>query len=447
MMARMSCDMLPGRYATTLCALAMSLACASVPARAQEASAEEQDSGGTDILSAETLTAAADVRLVGVDGERSWVAGGFGKVRYGGYRPDVPSDFHIEPKFAEADLIWQPRFTWSLQGTVVALVQGGEDAQLGLSEAFLSWKPLSGGSIRFQARAGLMWPPVSLEHSGPEWKVTETITPSAINSWMGEEVKVIGAEFTATVRPGRHKFSLTGGLFDENDTAGALLAFRGWALHDRKATATGKQPLPPLNSFMTTRQPPYTSPVINMDGRFFGRPGYYVKLSWELPAPLMVDYLHYDNDGDPKAVNAELEWGWRTRFNTVGVVADLTPALQLRAQAMSGSTQMGYSMGGRIWVDTDFQSAYALFTRHFERGSVSARGEAFRTRNHGSAVTSKDDEDGWAATLAARREIDPRVSLLVEALHVSSDRRARHRANLAAQQSSNQLQISLRARW
>ncbi|MEI9926712.1 MAG: hypothetical protein WDN44_02075 [Sphingomonas sp.] len=40
----------------------------------------------------------------------------------------------------------------------------------------MTFKPLLPGPAKVSARAGLFWPAVSLEHSGPEWAVTDTIT-------------------------------------------------------------------------------------------------------------------------------------------------------------------------------------------------------------------------------------------------------------------------------
>jgi hypothetical protein len=404
------------------------------------------DPGATDLFSAETLTATADLRLTAVDGEPSWLAGGFGKTRYGADDPGLS----VRPRIAEADLIWQPRFTWSLSGTVVATAQEGADRlEPGISEAYLSWKPLSGGTVRLSARAGLMWPPVSLEHSGAEWAVTESITPSAINSWIGEEVKVVGAELGGTVQIGQSKLTLTGALFDMNDTAGALLAFRGWALHDRKAMIFRAHPLPPLNTMLSYVQPRYSHPVIEMDGGYMKRPGYYAKLAWDLPepVPVHVEYLHYDNASNPEAYDEYMEWGWRTKFDNVGLVASLLPETQLRVQGMSGHTLMGYPMGGARWVDMRFRSGYALLTHYFPRGSVSARVEGFRTRNGGSWLTSQDDEDGWSAMLAARRSLGSHTTVLAEILHVESDKNARARSALAAEQSTTQMQLAMRVRW
>jgi hypothetical protein len=142
-----------------------------------------------------------------------------------------------------------------------------------------------------------------------------------------------------------------------------------------------------------------------------------------------------------------MEWGWRTKFDNVGLVASLQPETQLRIQGMSGSTLMGWVMAGRHIVDMRFRSGYAMLTQYFRRGSISARIETFRTRNLGSGLTSVDDEDGWSAMLAARRNLGPNLTGLVEVLHVESDKAAQARMGLSADQSTTQLQMSLRLRW
>ena len=80
-------------------------------------------------------------------------------------------------------------------------------------------------------------------------------------------------------------------------------------------------------------------------------------------------------------------------------------------------------------------------------GSVSARLDLYSTRNRGSAVDADDDEDGWAITVAAKREVGKLFTAFVEYLHVESDRDARTRASLSARQAQNQVQMVMRARW
>ncbi len=399
-----------------------------------------QDSGsGLDLLSGDTLTVTADFRLAAANGERSWTDGGFGKTRFGD---------ETRATLAEGAIAWQPKLSFSLGATVVGLVQDkGGKLEAGLSEAYLHWKPLNGGAVRFGARAGLMWPPVSLEHDGAEWAVTDAITPSAINSWIGEEVKVVGAEGSVSATLGGHKLNATAALFDVDDTAGALVALRGWALHDVKGLAGRKMPLPPLGEGLEYLQPRYSHSLKEMDGGLFKRPGGYAKLSWQGPWPVRVELFHYDNNGNPEAVNAYLEWGWRTRFDHVGLVAEPRGGLRLVAQALSGRTRMGFLEGGRRWVDTRFRSAFASASQQVGKGSLMVRVEGFETRNRGAFVTAEDNERGWAATAAGKRTLGEHATVLIELLHVSSRREARERVGIEARQVQTVVQAALRLRW
>ena len=405
-------------------------ACAATPAHAQ-------DYGDP---SGKTLIATADLRLTAVDGERSWIDGGFGKTRFGPKSAGPLDHLSFEPRAVEGDLVWQPQISWSLGATLAVTAQNGQEHAVDLSEAYLSWRRGPHGALKLSGRLGAFWPPVSLEHSGPTWAVTETITPSASNSWIGEEVKVGGAEATASLPVGQQgRVYATIALFAFNDTAGTLLGFRGWALHDEKATLFGHQPLPPLDAFMRSVQAPATRPMIELDNR----PGYYVRLGWMPDSAIRLHAFYYDNRGDPQAVNSQLQWGWRTRFAELGGTAAFG-ATRITAQAMAGRTEMGFPMPDRIWVDTRFKSAFALVTRTIGKGSVSGRVEAFGTRGNGSVLGTDESENGWAATLAARRSFGDHVTLLAEALHVESNREARVRSGLDPRQNQTLLQLAIR---
>jgi len=339
----------------------------------------------------------------------------------------------------EGDLVWSPTIGWSLGATIAVVAQAGQQHAVDLSEAFLSYRGDPIGRLRLSGRLGLFWPPVSMEHSGPEWAVTDTITPSALNSWIGEEVKTAATEASAALNfgGGRH---LTGTLavFGLNDTSGTLLAFRGWALHDEKATAFGRQPLPPLNGFMTAAQASFTSPVVELDDR----PGYYARLGWSSPE-FTLHAFHYDNRGDPQAVDAARQWGWHTRFDEIG--ASLTHgATTLKAQALVGRTEMGFHRAGQIWVDTHFRAAYALLIQHVAWGSVSGRIDAFDTDGRGSVLGAAESERGWAGTLALRRPIGVHLTVLGEALHVESRRDVQMRIGLDPAQAQTIVQVAVR---
>jgi hypothetical protein len=394
------------------------------------------------LFTPDTLEVSGDVRLVAVNGEESWLDGGFGKLRSGS-----DGDLRVTPQLGNANLIWQPQFTWSLSATVVGSLQGGERTQAGLSQAYLSFKPLrSSGGTAFSARAGLMWPPVSLEHEGADWHVADSITPSAINSWIGEEVRPVAAEGTVTVEAGSHKLRATAALFAANDTSGTLLTFRGWALHDRTTLAFNRWPLPPLGEEFTEAQAPFTHPLIDLPPGFAHRSGYYAKFAWQPPLPLRLELFHYDNRANPEDINDDLEWGWRTHFNNVGLVAELGGGTELKAQALQGRTRMGMLEEGRRWIDNRFRSAFVMLSKPLGAFGIAARAEAFDTRNRGGWWDDEYDEHGWSAMLAAKRKFGPFTGLL-ELLHVSSYNPAREHADKEFRQRQTQVQAELRISW
>jgi len=396
--------------------------------------------GDPSLLSPDTVQLTGDFRLVGVDGEPSWVDGAFGKLRSGS-----TGDFSIQPQLGNVSLAWQPHFTWSLGATVVGVVEGGQRTQAGLSQAFLTYKPMRSTGVALSARAGLMWPPISLEHEGADWHVRDSITPSAINSWVGEEVRPLAAETTAALKVGPHTLRFTAAAMAANDTAGTLLTFRGWALHDRVTLAFNRQPLPPLEGELEEYQPRFTHPLIDLHSGFAHRPGYYAKLGWQPPLPVRIELFRYDNRAQPEDVNEDGEWGWRTRFDQIAAAADIA-GFQFKTQAMRGTTRMGYTEEGRRWVDARFRSAYLLATHPVGKVGLAARIEGFDARNRGSLATDEYDERGWAGMLAAKREWGP-VTGLVELLHVSSHRAERAELGLAPRQRQTQVQAEMRMQW
>ena len=373
------------------------------------------------LFSADNFELTGDVRIVVADGEKSWVRGGFGKLRSSGDGNDV----RLRPQLGNVNVIWQPQFTWSISATVVGSLQGGERTEAGLSQAFLTYRPMRGSKVAFSARAGLMFPPVSLEHEGADWHVRDSITPSAINSWIGEEVKPAAVEGTLSADLGEHKLRAAAALIAANDTSGTLLT---------------------LESYLTGYQAPYTHPLLDVHEGFAHRPGYYAKVAWQPPVPVRIELSRYDNRANPEDANADNEWGWRTKFNNLGIAGDLGDGTQLKAQALVGRTRMGFKMQGRPLVDNRFRSAFVMLVHAFGPFGLAARAEAFDTRNSGSLVDNEYDESGWSAMLAARRDWGA-ISGLVELLHVSSRREDWEEVGLEPRQRQTQLQASMRIHW
>ena len=392
------------------------------------------------LVSRNTFAVLLDARLVVSNGERSWVDGGLGKTRFDGTND---GDYQFRAVPVEATIAWMPRFTSSLSANVSVSWQRDQEKDVDLNEAFVSYLPPQRGTVSLSARAGLMWPEISLEHStGGAWSAVNTITPSAINSWVGEEVKVVGAEATLHAALGEHQLALTGGAFGFNDTSGTLLSFRGWALHDLKATAFGHFPLPPLNEFISHLQEDRTRSIIEIDKRV----GFYGRLDWRPPAPVGAALFYYDNRGDPEAFEETGQWGWRTRFLNLGVNADLSANTKLLSQAMTGSTIMGFESDGEPWVRTRFRSAFVLVSHQLtDATAITGRVEAFATRERGSEMSREESEKGWSWTAAARHRLNDNLALYLEALNVRSRRGTRvDHLGLRPFQAQTVFQASLR---
>jgi hypothetical protein len=392
----------------------------SAPDDDTDTTAADEQGGGTDILSGDTLTILLDGRLALANGERSFTRRGLGKARFGG---TADGDYRFYAVPVEGDLVWTPRFTNTLSANVSAAWQRDQENAVDLIEAFVNWLPPQTGAVGFQLRAGLMWPEISLEHStGGAWSVVDTITPSAINAWVGEEVKVVGLEGTIRTDIGGSTFGLTGAVFGFDDTAGTLLSFRGWALHDEKATAFGHFKLPPLNPFMTFAQENRTRSLLEIDNR----PGWYARLDWRAAAPLGAALFYYDNRGDPEAFTHNLQWGWRTRFWNLAFDADIGSNTRLLAQGMTGSTIMGFEQNGKRWVHTHFSSAFVMLSHRLtDKWNVAGRVEAFRTREHGSEMSPMESEHGWSWTAALKYLLTDHVTVKAEALNIRSKRGVR----------------------
>lgn len=396
--------------------------------------------GELDLLGRDTFELSGDVRVAAVDGEKSWLDGGFGKLRSGG------SNTSIQPQLGNLSVAWKPQLTWALGAIIVGRFEGGHSSREGLSQAYVNWRPMRSSKVAFSARAGLMWPPVSLEHEGADWHVKDSITPSAINSWIGEEVKPLALEATLASDLGDHKLRATAALIAANDTAGTLLTFRGWALHDRTTLAFTREPLPPLDDF-TGLQARYTHPLLDVHPGFGKRIGFYGKFAWQPPLPIRLEIFHYDNRAFPEDVTQPgPEWGWRTRFNDVGIVANLGSGTEFKSQALEGTTLMGFPMPVKRWVDERFRSAYAMIDHSVGKVTVSLRGDVFETKGRGSIWTSEYDEHGWAAMLSAKRSWN-NVTGLFELLHVWSKSAARANIGEQSRQGQTELQAEVRTQW
>lgn len=382
------------------------------------------------ILGPEAFHGLAEVRLASASGETGWLEGGFGK-----------TDAKDGLSLSDVALEWTPRFNFAVGAVVTAELQPQINDHADLGEAYLKLKAPPSALGRLSGRAGLFFPPISLENTGVAWTLPDMISASALNSWIGEEVKVAGVEATLAREFGAHELSLTGATFGWNDTSATLLTFRGWALGAVKAPTRHEFELPPLSTFMSTRQGDETYPFRELDNRA----GYYGRIEWRPPAPVVLEALYYDNAGSRTSMDAEGQWAWGTRFLNLGLRADLGDRTRLLAQAMSGETLMGFRFKGvDRWVDMGFHAAYLEVRRAYGEDALTGRLDWFETNDRTLQALDNNDETGWAATAAWRHRLARHADLILEALHVDSDRPSRAYGGTAPQQDQTVLQSALR---
>jgi hypothetical protein len=281
-------------------------------------------------------------------------------------------------------------------------------------EGFLSYRPVSTSTNRVSARFGAFIPPVSFENTGLAWTSPYTLTPSAINTWIGEEVKTVGGEVTWLHAGEDNRSAFTGALFKANDPAGSLLAWRGWAMHDHTSTLFDRLPLTSAVQTDFPKQAPWVEPFHEIDGRF----GYYAAVTWEQADFIKFRLLHYDNRADQTAFDGT-QYAWHTHFNSAGVQLVLPDNLEFISQYMIGNTAMG--MLPNI-IDVDFPAYFALLSKRYGKQRFTLRYDHFAVHDN---VENEYNESGHAWTLAYSIETTKNQHVILETLRIDSTREQR----------------------
>jgi hypothetical protein len=136
----------------------------------------------------------------------SWMKGGFGKLdNGGGGRGGIApigqglTDLHLE-------------LDPSLGVFATARFAPDQHAPFDVLEAYGRYQPVSTPNWLWSMKLGAFFAPISLENEGVGWTSPWTLTPSAINSWVGDELRTIGGETTAEWRYQGGALGLTGAV-------------------------------------------------------------------------------------------------------------------------------------------------------------------------------------------------------------------------------------------
>ena len=390
-----------------------------------------------------------DLRLVESDSDHVWLDAGLDKARF---------DDDAAAELGAALLEVGTRFAPTLSSHVTLAAYDGLDTAIDVTEAYLEFLPVPRSAWRFRGRAGAFYPPGTLENRSAAWTTPYTLSFSAIDSWYAEELRIVGLE-GGIERMGRmsgspNDFSFSAGAFRWNDPAGAILSWRGWALHDRQTGIFERLPLAPLPSFVEGGdlyevQGAFDQPVAEIDGRT----GWYAAAEWRWLDRSAVSAIHYDNRGDPGAVEGG-QWAWLTRFDRIGWLFKPTSSVDVVAQALVGSTRIDGYEGPLVDNDFDAWSLLVSFGRGPHRGSV--RYDRFSVDDRDTNPSDPNDEEGdawtgawfyappasWSGWLPAGA-----LRLVGEILVVDSRRPAREIFGDAARESESQLQVAVQWRF
>lgn len=386
-----------------------------------------------------------DTRYVHADDTRSWLDGGMGKLRYGTLRGGKADLFRLSQAAVQLDGSLSEVFDVHVQVKVDAEADATlKRGKFGLVEGYALWKPDLSPTVRARVRAGLFFPPVSLEHPLSGWTIAYTITPSAVNAWIGEDVRTTGVEASLVFKVKDNEIAATGAAFGMNDPSSSLLAWRGWSMHDRITQTADELDFAALPIFragaLFGTSAPWSSPIREVDGRL----GFYGAASWRWPSVLEARGLRYDSRADPLAFDGR-QYAWATRFSNAALRLELPGPLEALGQHLWGTSGMGAGPAGELLVDVKYEATYGLLTAKFGRHRLTGRYDRFKVEDRDRhRVDDPNQEEGHAWTGAYLVQTGEHHRLAFEWIRMVSDRAARALIGLPVHAEEDQLQASFR---
>lgn len=365
-----------------------------------------------------------DVRILRGSQEESTYDGGLGKTRFG----EEDTGARLTELLGSARL----QVTEDLSAVAVVRIEDYQKTFVDVMEAYVRYRPVSTSAWRWSLKAGAFFAPISLENTEIGWTSEWTLTPSAINSWVGAELRTIGAEAEVEWRSEARTISAVAAAYGYNDPAGVLIAFHGWTLDDRPLTLIDRERIPDVVATgFGLPTPLYSQEILETDGRV----GWYAGANWNEVGIGSAHVLYYDNRADPASFHHG-DYGWRTRFWSVGAKSGYDDFVVM-AQAMWGDTTVEPSPG--LYSVTDFRSAYVLAGWYIsDTWKLAGRADWFSTRDNAGDF----DEDGHAFTLALTWLPKDWARITAEVLNVVSKRNMRVLAGDDAKADELQMQLS-----
>jgi hypothetical protein len=376
------------------------------------------------------LDLSIDLRAVNSTATQSRLTGGLGATRF------AAGDNGLQLGLVR--LAYRGDLTDTVQFTTEAVSYGERSKPIiDVTEAYLDWRPIPASAWRSQFKLGAFYPEISLENRLRGWRSPYTLSSSAINSWLGEELRTIGAQYALDWLGQKSGHAVDVGIsvaaFGWNDPAGTVIATRGWGLHDQQTGlfgAFGKPGQQPL--------PERTLIYDDMDQRA----GYHVATNLNYRGLVELTAMHYDNRADPAIYSATIDdVAWLTHFNSLGVRLTPSDSLTLIWQRLYGRTYAGDDPKPNCWT---FGSWFGLLSWKSDANRYSARYDQFAMNQMISNYGFYNWQQGHALTLAYGRQLNSHWNLMLEGLQTDSTLRSRSSIGQPKTLRERQLQLALR---
>jgi hypothetical protein len=227
----------------------------------------------------------------------------------------------------------------------------------GIVEAYLDVN-LQRNDDRLRLRGGAFFIPSSRENVDELWENPYAITTSALNSWLGEELRPIGIDALY----GRQRLFAGATIFRGNDTLGSLPAVRGWTRDDHWTL---------LGEWVPADPEYFTSVSAENDGRL----GWSARAGWR-GDHLYAQLIHIDNRADGLEYGHLFNWG--TRFDIASAEYTLND-WTFAAEAGWGPSFL--DVEGERFV-SDLEAGYVMASRRWARSRATIRLEAYAVDEH-----------------------------------------------------------------
>ena len=380
-----------------------------------------------------------DVRAINNDSIPSYTNGGLGKFR-----------FNPQTHIALAQLGVSHKIDWTdtLSSKVVlnSYWDGTKDG-IGITEAFLQYNGLPNASgYKISAKAGMLYPTITIENHAIAWTSPYTLSFSSINSWLAEEVRHLGGSISVSrlgkFHKSKHDIKFTAEAFVNNDTSGAMLSWHGWTNGSRQTLWHERIKTPDIlamrNDGPLSGQSKQSDPFLDLDNRV----GMNVTAEWSWRGQGKFSAGYYDNNADTSVVKHG-QYSWRTRFHHLGIKWRLPFKTDLLAQFMKGDTLMKAPTGEDA-VNNDYHSFNILLSRAWNAHRISMRFEDFSVTDNDQTWGDDNNEDGNGVTASYRYQLRKGIFIHSEFNWVNSSRVARAYINRPIKLTERQWQLAMR---